>query len=199
VIVNVHVKRATIPRLRGATAGRGWYDTTSLNRPATECLPVPIMLAYVWPFLIYWLILFVACSVVTEYGQTYLYDETTPRVGLKLLLGTMILAALMTRTRTSYDTMLTSELGWTVIQAIVWFGVFTLILHFQPWHGGIIGIVTMLLVAGIATLGVDSLTGSNRQGALPTNVRPSRPLRRSVGVPPQVPADAAEKPAPAAK
>lgn len=157
------------------------------------------MLAYVWPFLIYWLILFVACSVVTEYGQTYLYDETTPRVGLKLLLGTMILAALMTRTRTSYDTMLTSELGWTVIQAIVWFGVFTLILHFQPWHGGIIGILTMLLVAGIATLGVDSLTGSNRQGALPTNVRPSRPLRRPVGVPPQVPAGAAEKPAPAAK
>lgn len=151
------------------------------------------MIAYAWPFLVYWLILFVACSVVTEYGQTYLYDETTPRAGLKLLFGTMILAALLTRTRTSYETMLTSELGWTVIQAIVWFGVFTLILQFQPWHGGVIGIATMLLVAGIATLGVESLTGSNRQGALPTNVQPSRPLRRAVGAPRQIPDQAAEQ------
>lgn len=142
------------------------------------------MFAVLWPFLIYWAFLFVACFVVVEYGQNYLYDETTPRVGLKVAVGSAILAGFLTWRRSSYDTMFTEDLGWTVIQAIVWFGVFTLIYQFQPWHGGAIGVVMLALVAGLATLGVESMLSSNRAAVLPENTRPNKPLRQPAG--PQV-------------
>ena len=48
------------------------------------------MLTYVWPLLIYWLLLFVACYIVVEYGQNYLYDEPTPNVALKVALGSLV-------------------------------------------------------------------------------------------------------------
>ena len=39
------------------------------------------MVAIIWPFLIYWLVMFVACYVVVEVGQDQLYDEVTRRSG----------------------------------------------------------------------------------------------------------------------
>ena len=53
--------------------------------------------------------------------------------------------------------MFTTNIIWTVFQAIVWFGVFTLIFQFHPWHALGLGILTMLLVSGLATMGVDSM------------------------------------------
>jgi hypothetical protein len=118
---------------------------------------------YVLPFLIYWLIVFVGCYVVVEYSQNYLYDEPTPGFGLKLAVGTAILAGLLVWTRTSFDTMFTSELPKTVLTGIVWFAIFTLVFRFQPQHAVAIGLATMLLLTGVATLGVDSLTRSNQR------------------------------------
>ncbi len=138
------------------------------------------VLAIVLPFLVYWLILFVACFLVVEYGQTYLYDETTPAMGLKVGLASFLLAALLTWTRTSFDTMLTSEIGTTVLQGIVWFAVFTLVLQFHPKHALGIGIVTMLIVAGFATLAVNSMPGSNR-APRPVERPVSKPLQRPMG------------------
>jgi hypothetical protein len=123
----------------------------------------PILTTYIVPFLAYWLILFVGCYVVVEYSQNYLYDEATPAIGLKLALGTAILAGLLMWTRTSFDTMFVTELPKTVLTGIVWFAVFTLIFRFQPQHGAVLGIVTMVLFTGVATLGVDSLTKSNQR------------------------------------
>ena len=40
-------------------------------------------LSLLWPFLIYWLVMFVACFVVIEIAQDQLYDEVTPHVGLE--------------------------------------------------------------------------------------------------------------------
>jgi hypothetical protein len=102
-------------------------------------------------------------------------------------------------TPASYDSMFTSSFVWTVLQGLVWFGVFTLIFQFHPWHALGIGLVTMLLVTGIATMGVDSLltkTADTPQARRATVS--SQPVRQSVtptggggaGTPP-----AAEKPA----
>jgi hypothetical protein len=146
------------------------------------------MLAYVWPFLIYWLVLFVACYIVVEYAQKYLYDETTPLVGLKVLLGSAILAGLLVKTRSQYDTMFTSDLGWTVIQAIVWFAVFVLVFRFHPQHGAAIGVATMLIVAGLATMGVESLLHPRPVETGPAELRTNKPLRRAIGPPPVAPA-----------
>ena len=55
--------------------------------------------------------------------------------------------------RRSYDSMFTSNFAWTVLQGIVWFGVFTLIFQFHPWHALGLGLVTMVLVSGLATMG----------------------------------------------
>lgn len=163
------------------------------------------MLGILWPFLIYWLVLFVVCFVVVEFGQKYLYDETTPRVGLKVLGGSFVLAALLTYFRTGYQTMFTSDLAWTVLQAIVWFAVFTLVFQFQPVHGAAVGIATLLIVAGLATIAVESLTNPAAQ-ATPRPYRPTTPLRRpaspSIGGPSALPkaeeAGSKEEPAEAA-
>src|SRR6185437_8090917 len=115
------------------------------------------MTTFIWSMLIYWLVLFVVCYTITEVAQDQLYDEVTPRVGLKVALASLILAALLAKLHPSFDTMFTSNIAWTVLQGIVWFAVFTLILQFHPWHALAIGVLTMLIVPGVATLGVDSL------------------------------------------
>ncbi len=132
------------------------------------------------PFLFYWLLIFIACLAVVEFGQTYLYDETTPGAAWKVALGSAVLAAIVTWSRPVYTTMLTADLGKTVVLAVVAFGIFTLAFRFQPWHALPIGIFTVLLVAGIATMAVESFANRNRPEA--TSLRtPSVPLRRTTG------------------
>lgn len=144
------------------------------------------------PLLVYWLVLFVVCYTIVEFGQNYLYDETTPRMGLKVAAGSLLLAALLTWTRTTFDTMLTTDLPWSTLQAIAWFAVFTLIFQFQPLHGAVLGIVSMLVIAGLASIAVDSLTTPGPRVA-PEVARPAQPVRRPTG-PVPVPSPAAENP-----
>jgi magnesium-transporting ATPase (P-type) len=144
------------------------------------------MATIIWPLLIYWLVLFVACFVVVELGQDQLYDEVTPRAGLKVAGGTLLIAALLTALRfkgfpASFESMFTANLAWTVLQGVVWFLVFMLIFQFHPWHALGLGIVTMLLVSGLATMGVDSLlTPAARTSGTARSFVPSDPVRQSL-------------------
>ena len=145
------------------------------------------MAALIWTFLISYLILFVICYIVAEFGQTYFYDEATPGVGLKVALGALILAAMLTWTRSNFATMFTSDLAFTALQAIVWAGVFILIFRFQPWHGFGFGVATMLVLVGLSTIAVDSLTVRTRSGDRIDTSVPVRP-------PPRRPSYSAPKP-----
>jgi hypothetical protein len=151
-----------------------------------------IFTTVIWPLLISWLVLFVACYIVTEYAQNYLYDETTSYVGPKVAGATFIFAAMLVWTRTSFDTMVTSEIGKTVLQAIVWFGVFTLILRFQPLHAFSIGVLSMLLLAGLATLAHESLLQPASRGT-PRQIVPNKPVRQPAGYVAPIPPPASEK------
>jgi hypothetical protein len=120
------------------------------------------MMAIIWPFLIYWLVIFVACFVVVEVAQDQLYDEVTPRAGLKVTSASALIAMLLTALRhygapASFESMFTTNIAWTMLQGVVWFGVFTLILQFHPWHALGLGIATMFMVSGLATMGVESI------------------------------------------
>ena len=143
------------------------------------------MFATVFAFLIYWLVFFVACFILNEVFQDWLYDEVPKYSGLRVAGGSALLAALATWLRPSYDTLFTADIAWTVLQALVWFGVFTLILQFHPWHALGLGLVAMVLITGLATLGVDSLTKPSKTVA-PVQAKGSLPLRRSLG-PAEVP------------
>ena len=151
------------------------------------------MFAYVVPLLIYWLVLFVLCYIVVEVAQDQLYDEVTSRVGLKVAFGTLLLAMLLTWLRPSLDRMLTSDIAWTVLLALAGFGVFTVILQFQPQHGAWIGALTIVLSSGLATLGVDSLTRPT-PAASARPVEQAKPIRRSLS--PTAPAKTANRPVP---
>lgn len=149
------------------------------------------MLSVLIAFVVYWLILFVACYIVSEYAQNYLYDETTPGLGLKLAIGTTILAALATWLRPTYDTMFTSDVAWTVLQGIAWVFVFMLVLSFHPPHALGLGLATMVLAVGMASLAVDSLSGAGSAVARRTVREPSKPLRRPATAAPIAPAPVA--------
>jgi hypothetical protein len=144
------------------------------------------MATIVWTLLIYWLVLFVACFIVVEVGHDQLYDEVTPHAGLKVAGGSLLIAILLTWLKAkdlpaSYESMFTTNFAWTVLQGIVWFGVFTLIFQFHPWHALGLGIVTMLLVSGLATMGVDSVL--SKSTATPATARStimSQPVRGSL-------------------
>ena len=133
----------------------------------------------IWPLLVYWLVFFVACFVVVEVGQDQLYDEVTPYVGWKVAGGSLILAILAAIFKPAYETFLTSDIHWTALQGIAWFLVFMFILQFHPWHALAAGLVTMIMVMGLATLGVDTLM---KPAATPAPVRPrgSEPIRGSL-------------------
>jgi hypothetical protein len=144
------------------------------------------MATIIWPLLIYWLVLFVACFVVVEFGHDQLYDEVTPHAGLKVAGGSLLIAILLTVLRAkglsaSYESMFTTNIIWTLLQAIVWAGVFILIFQFHPWHGLGLGLATMLLVTGLATMGVESLLA--KPVATTQTVRSTisnQPVRQSV-------------------
>ncbi len=138
------------------------------------------ILAILLALAVYWLVVFVGTFITVEYAQSYLYDEVTPARGAKIAVGSLILAALLVWARPRYDTMFTSGIGWTVVQAIVWFAVFVLILRFHPVHAIGISLVAFFLLSGMATLAYESFSGSNPSG-VPASRRPSQPLRRSTG------------------
>jgi hypothetical protein len=150
--------------------------------------------AILWPLFIYWLVMFVTCYTVVEVAQDQLYDEVTPRVGLKVLIGSLILAGLLTWLHPSFDTMFTNNIVWTVLQGIVWFAVFTLIFQFHPPHAAALGILTMLVVPGAATLGVDSIMKPTPRVASTNSLVPPKPVRQGIGAPPpSVKSEAAKK------
>jgi hypothetical protein len=158
-------------------------------------------MATVWAFLIYWLVVFVGCYVVVEIGQDQLYDEVTPRVGLKVTGGSLLLALMLATfyhrgAPASFESMFTSSFMWTLFQAIVWFGVFTLIFQFHPWHALGLGIATMLMVQGLATMGVSSILSPTPATVSRPASAVSKPVRQSLSPPPAAAAkgDAAEKP-----
>ncbi len=136
--------------------------------------------AIVWPLLIYWLVFFVACYIACEIGQDQFYDEVTPNVGLKVGLGSLILAALATWIRPSFETILTTNIAWAVLQGIVWFLVFMFIFQFHPWHALAIGLVSMVLISGLATMGVESLTKTGPAAPAARSRTNNEPLRRSL-------------------
>jgi hypothetical protein len=147
------------------------------------------MMTTILAFLIYWLVVFVGCYVVVEVGQDQLYDEVTPRVGLKVTGGSVILAAMLTvfhvrGSSASFETMFTTNILWTVFQAIVWIGVFTLILQFHPWHAFGLGIATMLLVQGLATMGVNSMLSPTPATVNQPAGAVNKPVRQSLAPPP---------------
>jgi hypothetical protein len=136
------------------------------------------MTAIVWPFLIYWLVLFVACFTVVEVGHDWPYDEGPKWVGWRVTGGSFILAVFATWLRPSFDTLFTTDIAWTLLQAIVWFGVFTLIFEFHPWHALAASLATLVLVPGVATMGVESLT-KPASAIAPAQSRPSyQPIRK---------------------
>ncbi len=143
-------------------------------------------MSLVWPFLIYWLVIFVACFVVVEVAQDQLYDEITPHAGLKVTGGSLLIAAMLTALRhfgfpASFESMFTSNIAWTLLQGVVWFGVFTLILQFHPWHALGLGVATMLMVSGLATMGVESiLSRPAPTSAAGRPFAPTKPVRQSL-------------------
>jgi len=152
-------------------------------------------MATIWALLIYWLVIFVGCFVVIEIGQDQLYDEVTPHVGLKVTGGSLLLALLLTWLRPSYDSMFTTSLTSTVLQALVWVGVFILIFQFHPWHALGLGIATMLLVSGLATMGVNSiLSPTPASVSRPAAFAQNKPVRQSLApAPAAAPAGAEAK------
>jgi hypothetical protein len=148
------------------------------------------MMTFVWPFLIYWLVLFVTCFVLVEIGHDQLYDEAPPRAGLRVTGGSLVLAALLAGLRAygfpaTFESMFTTNIGWTLLQGVVWFLVFMFVLQFHPWHALGLGIVTMVLISGLATMGVDSVLAKRRDVANATRAFvPTEPVRQSLGAGP---------------
>lgn len=133
-------------------------------------------------FLVYWAIFFVANLSAIEIGHDQFYDEVTPHSALKAAAGSALLAILGAWCRPSFETMFTNDLAWTVLQGMAWFFVFLFLYSFHPWHALGISLVTMVMVAGLATLGVDSMTRPKVTVA-PTQARGAPPVRGSLSAP----------------
>jgi hypothetical protein len=147
----------------------------------------------IWQFLLYTFICFVVSFILVEYGQRYLYDEVTHYVGPKVLGGAAIMGATLTWTKSSFETMFTNDILFTALMAIVWAGVFILCYRFQPVHGALFALATILLLPGLATIAVEGMTRPSANPATVTRGR-EKPIRRTLGggAPPTAPAPAAK-------
>ena len=147
------------------------------------------VMATLWAFLIYWLVVFVGCYVVIgDRSGPALRRGHAPRRAQGGGRVAPPRARCWRRSITdgppaSFDSMFTTNIIWTVFQAIVWFGVFTLIFQFHPWHALGLGIATMLLVQGLATMGVNSmLTPTPGRRSTPA-AAVNKPVRQSLAPP----------------
>jgi hypothetical protein len=135
---------------------------------------------WLWTLLLYWLVFFVASYFVMEQAQNYFYDEVTKGAPWRVALGSFIFAALLTwRNPTTLD-MFTSRIGETAMLAIVAWVVYVLILSYHPQHAAFVGPLSVIFVAAVTALAVESLADSGRslQRDRPTN---NLPLRKSAG------------------
>ena len=102
--------------------------------------------------------------------------------------GSFLLAALLTALRAygfpaSFESMFTTNIGWTLLQGVVWFLVFMFVFQFHPWHALGLGVVTMVLVSGLATMGVESVLAKKRDVSNATRpFVPTEPVRQSLGL-----------------
>ncbi|HWE35768.1 MAG TPA: hypothetical protein VG406_04285 [Isosphaeraceae bacterium] len=124
--------------------------------------------AMIVPFLIYWLALFVTTYITVEYGQNWLYAEPTRHFPIKVAVGTFALAALLTVLPLEYATMFTTSKHWLLLQAVIWFVVFTLLFEFHPPHAFVISVVMILTIPGLASMAVGSLRESRRPATIAT-------------------------------
>jgi hypothetical protein len=131
--------------------------------------------------LIYWLVMFVLSYIAVEIGQDQLYDEVTPMAGLKVAGGSLLLAIMLTYFHPTFESMFTTGLIWTVLQALVWIGVFLFIYQFHPWHALAIALPLMLIASGFATMGVDSVTKPTPAMRPVSKLNTSQPIRKSMG------------------
>ena len=118
-------------------------------------------MGFVWPFLVYALILYVVSYILVEYGQKYLYDEPPSYMAVRVGVGALLMAAVLTWTRSSFDTMFTAEVPKTALLALIWAGVFILVFRFQPIHGAVFALATVMLIPGLATMVVQGVTKTN--------------------------------------
>jgi hypothetical protein len=146
------------------------------------------MFAIIWTLLIYWLVMFVLSYVAVEIGQDQLYDEATPHAGLKVAGGSFVLAAMLTYFHPTFESMFTTNIAWTVLQALIWVGVFIFIYQFHPWHAAAIALPLMLISSGFATMGVDSVMTPTRATRPASKLNTSQPIRKSLGAPAPPPA-----------
>ncbi|MDG3004050.1 hypothetical protein [Paludisphaera mucosa] len=154
------------------------------------------MWTLLFTFAIYWLVAFVGCFVAVEIAQDALYDQVTPRAGLKVTLASVVLGLVMTYFHPSFESMFTTNVLWTVLQGIVWVGAFMLILQFHPWHALGLGALLMCLVAPLATMGVDSMLAPDAQAQrvrAGASAAATKPVRGSLS-PGAAPAPAAKTP-----
>jgi hypothetical protein len=78
--------------------------------------------------------------------------------------------------------MFTTNIGWTLLQGVVWFLVFMFVLQFHPWHALGLGVIAMVLVSGLATMGVESVLAKRRDVSNATRAFvPTEPVRQSLG------------------
>src|SRR3954451_15576156 len=139
------------------------------------------MFAIIWALLIYWLVMFVLSYVAVEVGQDQLYDEATPKAGLKVTGGSFLLAAMLTYFHPTFESMFTTNIVWTVLQAMIWVGVFIFIYQFHPWHAAAIALPLMLISSGFATMGVDSVMTPSPVRRTGSTLLKSEPIRRPLG------------------
>jgi len=135
---------------------------------------------WLWTFLIYGLLFFVACYIVSEVGQNFFYDETTPYLGLKVLTSALALAAAMTWWSPSSLDMVTTGAAGTLLLVMGAFVLFVLVLRFHAPHAVALGPATVFLVAFASAMAVESLENSGRP-IRRERLQAPEPIRKSTG------------------
>jgi peptidoglycan/LPS O-acetylase OafA/YrhL len=135
---------------------------------------------WLWTFLIYWLLLFVACYIVTEVGQNHFYDEVTPFAWLKVGGSTLLLASALAWWDPSSVDLFTNEIWLLAMVAVAGFVLFVVAMQFHASHAIMLGPAVVVLVSITAAMAVDSLKTSGRANFRDRPVPPSeRAIRKS--------------------
>lgn len=150
---------------------------------------------WLWTFLIYWLLLFVVCYIVTEVGQNHFYDEVTPLAWLKVGGSTLLLAGALTWWDPSSVDLFTDEIWLLAMLAVAAFVLFTVVMRFHAPHALMLGPVAVVLISIMAAMAVDSLKTSGRAAGRDRPIPPSeRRIRKSASS--SIEAPPPEEPAP---
>lgn len=109
--------------------------------------------------LVAWVVLGLLLYFVSEMAQRAFYQVPTGGLWWRIIAASLPMAVLLRLFPANMQIMFTENLVWTLLQLVLWWVLFWLVIGFQRGHAGVLGPSAYLLLGWLVTLALKGIFG----------------------------------------